>query len=375
MRILVLAEYESLTGGERSFLEAARRITAPDLQLMVAAPRRGRLAEALGRYNIPHVPFDAFNRYGTRRDRSVLRQEIADCISATRADVLHANSVSMSRLAGPVATSMDVPSIGHLRDIMRLSKASIADLNCHDRLLTVSHATRRWYVHAGLERPKTAVAYNGVDGGRFWQRPANGWLHRELQIGPHHTLVGSIGQIGMRKGVDLYVQAATEIACRRADVHFIHAGQRHSRKAEAVTFEKDVLRAAGDGPLQDRFHFLGPREDIEFILNELDLYVHPARQEPLGRVLLEAGASGVPVVATDVGGTREIFPPADRAALLVPPQSATALVDGIMSLLDNPAARSRIGVNARRCVTERFDAAAAANELVSWYRRVGARPR
>ena len=64
---------------------------------------------------------------------------------------------------------------------------------------------------------------------------------------------------------------------------------------------------------------MGVRSDVDRMLGEATLLVHPARQEPLGRVLLEAAAAGIAVVTTTVGGTREIFPPDRNAAILVPP--------------------------------------------------------
>ena len=68
--------------------------------------------------------------------------------------------------------------------------------------------------------------------------------------------------------------------------------------------------------------------------------MHPARQEPLGRVLLEAAAAGVAVVATDVGGTPEIFPPDSESARLVPPDDAAALAAAMLELLDDEALRA-----------------------------------
>ncbi|MFW6169691.1 MAG: glycosyltransferase family 4 protein [Planctomycetota bacterium] len=372
MRVLVLAEYPSLNGGERSFLEAARRITASDVQIVVAAPALGPLAQSLRRYNLPHVPFEPFDDRGARYGRPRLREQIADCMAHSRAELLHANSLSMSRLAGPVGAALGVPGLGHLRDMMGVSRVSVEDLNQHRCLLAVSQATRQWYVDAGLDESKVRVAYNGVDGRRFRPRPPRGVLHQALNIPRQCMLVGSVGQIGMRKGVDLYVDAAARIASRRSDVHFIHVGQRYSRKQEAVAFEEDVLRAANRGPLQGRFHFLGPRDGVERVLNEFDVYVHSARQEPLGRVLLEAGASGLPIVATEVGGTREIFPRSDDAALLVAPQSSVALGDAVEMLLSSPAARRAIGANARRRVTTAFDIHMASRQLEYWYRHAGA---
>ena len=121
------------------------------------------------------------------------------------------------------------------------------------------------------------------------------------------------------------------------------------------------------GPLAGKIHFLGVRDDVPQILNELTLLVHPARQEPLGRVLLEAAAAGLAIVATDVGGTSEIFPPKSAAACLIPPDDVEAMSAAIGKLLDDAAHRQRLAENARRRVEEAFDLKHAVAGLVKHY--------
>jgi glycosyltransferase involved in cell wall biosynthesis len=99
---------------------------------------------------------------------------------------------------------------------------------------------------------------------------------------------------------------------------------------------------------------------------------HPARQEPLGRVLLEAAASGLAIVATDDGGTTEIFPPDSNAARCVPPGDGTALASAVLDSLADDAARRRMGAFARRRAVEAFDAKQAAAALLRNYRDVAA---
>lgn len=371
MRVLVFCEFASLNGGERSLLEAVRRIPVKHIQVTVAAPAAGPLADALRHYELEHLPLDTINELGVRCSRPQLHQLIAERIAESRAQLVHANSVSMSRLVGPVARRLNVPSIGHLRDMIRLSKAAIADIGRHCRLLAVSGATLDWYVNAGLTESKVRVVYNGVDLERFQPRPTQGVLHRSLDIPPKSHLVTGVGQIGMRKGVDLYVEAAAKIAALRPDVHFLYVGKRYSRKDEAVTFERNVLRAATRGPLNGRFHFLGVRDDVELVLNETTLYVHAARQEPLGRVLLEAGAAATAIIATDVGGTKEIFSTSSGCAELVPPESSSVLATAIEKLLNAPHSRRTMGSNARRRVASAFDAEDAARALARTYTDIG----
>jgi len=335
----------------------------------VLAPPDGPLAETLLARGIEVLPFHPRDAAGERLPQKRLREELAGLLRRRRPKLLHANSVSMGRLSGPVAAELQLPSIAHLRDIIKLSTQAVADLNCHGRLLAVSHAVRNFYAACGLATKKTHVLYNGVDPARFRPRPGSGFLHRQLGLPPDAQLIGTIGQISLRKGQDVLARAAATLADDLANVHYVIVGERFSEKDESRKFEAD-LHAAAAGALAGRFHFLGFRDDVERILGELTLLVHPARQEPLGRVLLEAAASGVAVIATDVGGTGEIFPPPSQSARLVPPDDPQALATAILELTGDEALRTRLARAARRRAEEAFDVDRAAAELVGHYREV-----
>ena len=116
-----------------------------------------------------------------------MREELADSCVIVGRPLLHANSLAMGRLSGPVAAELGLPSVSHLRDIIRLSSQAVADLNCHARLLAVSQATRDFHVAAGLAAEKLHVVYNGVDLEEFRPRSPTGYLHRELGLPPERN--------------------------------------------------------------------------------------------------------------------------------------------------------------------------------------------
>lgn len=370
-RVLLLCEYGSLNGGERSLLAVLDGVRAAGYELHVAAPAVGPLASALGEQHILVVPLDLHDARGRRHDLSLCRQQLLAAINAVRPDLVHANSLSMSRLSGPVAATLNLPSIGHLRDIAHVTAAVVRDLNRHTRLLAVSCATRDWYVAAGVSEAKTCVLYNGVDLTRFRPRPPSGYLQRELGLPPDACLVGAIGQIGMRKGLHVLLRAASRVVRACGPAHFVIVGRRYSQKPEALDYERQLQAAAVAAvSLQGHVHFLGVREDVDRLLNELTVLVHAARQEPLGRVLLEAAAAGTPAVATDVGGTREIFPPGTGSALLVPPDDVESLAAAILQLLRDADLRAAIGRAARQRAEQAFDARQAAAALTAHYREL-----
>ena len=432
--ILLLCEYAALNGGERSMLGTLDGVRAAGFSPVVMAPPQGPLAEALAVRQVELLPFQCrtagdcpnfrVSENGTvpfsvteqnRRPQGRLRDELAEKLRRRRPALLHANSLAMARLSGPVAAELRIASLGHMRDIIKLSGRAVADLNCHSRLLAVSHAVRNFHVAGGVAAEKIDVLYNGVDLAEFRPRAATGYLHRELGLPPAAQLIGTIGQISLRKGQDTLLKAAAAIADRLPNVHYLILGERHSEKEESRQFERELHDGAGGalagrsvegdspifadtkigtvptkigtvpakigtaptkigtvptkiGTVPGRVHFLGFRGDVDRLLNELTLLVHPARQEPLGRVLLEAAAAGVAIIATSVGGTPEIFPATSDAARLVPPNDAMALGEAIVELIADPAWRGVMAEAARRRAEEKFDLRTAVEGLLRHYR-------
>jgi glycosyltransferase involved in cell wall biosynthesis len=365
--VLLACEYPTLNGGERSLLAALPEIRRAGLRLAAAAPPRGPLAEAFAAAGVEVVPLELAIDGQHRRPLDEARLLIREAIGRTRPRLVHANSLAMSRLVGPVAAELGIPSLGHLRDIVSLTPPAIADLNRNARLVAVSRATRNWHVAAGLDAGKTFVLHNGVDLAQFRPRPPTGFLHREIGLSPDALIVGAVGQIILRKGWDLLAEAAGQIVADDPRAHFVLVGERHSRKEETVRLETALREAGSNGPLAGRLHLLGRRDDVDRLLAEFTLLVHPARQEPLGRVLLEAAAAGRAIVATDVGGTAEIFPFRSQAAVLVPPDDSTELAMGVASLLADPSDRAERGAAARRRAEEAFGAQRAGAALAGHY--------
>ena len=176
-------------------------------QVCVAAPASGPLAEALRSEGVEIVPFELRDAKGVRFPLAELRRKLAEILRRHRPALLHANSLAMGRLSGPVAAELALPSLSHLRDIVTLSRQAIADLNCHSRLLAVSEATRQFHVAQGLAGEKTHVLYNGIDLERFRPRPPTGYLHQQLGLTRDVPLIGTIGQISLRKGHDVLAAA------------------------------------------------------------------------------------------------------------------------------------------------------------------------
>jgi glycosyltransferase involved in cell wall biosynthesis len=366
-RLLILCEYPTLLGGERSMLATLPAVQAAGFDVHIAAPPTGPLAAAIESSGALRTDWSITDDRGTRRPLDELRADLEQLTRRIEPNLVHANSLSMARVAGPVMAGLGVPSIGHLRDIVKLSTQSMADVNAHRRLIAVSRATRDYHVAQGLDATKCVTIHNGVDLAAFHPRPATGYLHRELDLLKDARFIATIGQIGLRKGTDVVLAAALQIADQLPDIHWLIVGERTSEKDESIEFEQLLHDIAAEPPLAGRVHLLGQRNDVEQLFNECTLLVHAARQEPLARVLLEAAASGVPMIATDVGGTREIFPTEADGALLVPSDNRDALAQAMLTLCRDNTRRGALGRAARRRAEAAFDIRSAAARLIQQY--------
>lgn len=365
MRLLTFFEYPSLNGGEHSYLAIASHLQSLGFTLTAAAPTEGELAVALQANDIELVPFHLHGAAGRLR-RDEICAQITTLVKQQQPDIVHANSLAMSRILGAIAsqlrTDWGVPTLGHLRDIIKLKRAAIADLNQLTQIVTVSQATLDWHVAQGVDAEICTVAYNGVDANVFRPRLQTGWLARELGWPDDSVIILGVGQLGMRKGWNTLTAAFHAICDSFPLARLAIVGERHSTKQEAIQWEAELIaQAEASG---GRFRLLGRRNDVAEMMNEATMLVHPARQEPLGRVLLEAAATGLPIIATAVGGTQEIFPDANQA-VLVPPDDARRLSLEISNLLTDSTLRESLGRAARSRQQEAFTIELAAKRIAA----------
>lgn len=362
--VVIVCEYSTLNGGEQSLLallddEIFCSSSAP--RVTVLAPPDGRFAAALKTRRLAHVPLRLTDDRTRRLPREQIQRQLIETLTHLSPQLVHANSLSMGRLLGSVRGEIAACCLSHIRDIVGLSRAAVDDLNRLDRLVAVSYATRNFHVAQGVIPEKIAVLYNGVDTMRFAPHPRSGYLTHELHLPADAFLIAAIGQIGLRKGQDVLAASALALRDEFPHVHYLLVGERNSTKDENRLFEEQLHSRFNNAGLAARAHFLGYRADVPDLLHEIDLLVHPARQEPLGRVLLEAGAAGVPIIATNVGGTKEIFPAGE--AVLIAPDDPTQLAARLAELIPDETRRQQLGAAARRRMMDTFAATIAARNM------------
>jgi len=357
--VLYLCEFGTVYGGENSLLAVLPHLQQQGYDVSVAGPINTKLEARAQELGVAYVPFAWRDREGIRKPLELLRQELDQLVRQQSVDFVHANSLSVARILGPVERPGSTKFVGHIRDIIKLSRKAVGDVDLLDHVFCVSTATRNYHLQAGLRESNTSVLHNGIDLALFCPTTTS------PQNQPIRLV--SIGQWVMRKGLDTLLAAAHQIHQRGYSFRLDLYGERHSEKQEAVEYVANLKRFVAQNALSDTVSFRGRTDDVPRVFAESDILLHAARQEPWGRVLLEGAACGMPIVATDVGGTREMFPTGQ--AMLVPPDDFQAMGEAVCDLIDDSAARSRLSVSARHRA-ECFDITEYADRLVESYQKI-----
>jgi glycosyltransferase involved in cell wall biosynthesis len=209
---------------------------------------------------------------------------------------------------------------------------------------------------------------NGIDVRRFDRDTLDRRRLRHKRAGlglpPGVPLVGFVGRLVAEKGVREFLAAAQLIRARAPDCRFLLIGPVDREKADALT--SAVAREYG---VHEACHFLGMRQDLPELYALMDVFVLPSHREGFPRVLMEASAMGVPCVATDIRGCREVVEHR-RSGLLVPPRDAGALARAVVSLLADPSWAASLGREGRRFARERFDERTVFEKIKAEYARL-----
>ncbi len=207
-------------------------------------------------------------------------------------------------------------------------------------LVCVSQQMEHWLARIVRVRCPVVQIYNGIDTNLY--RPGNspGRLRRELFLSEDVFLMGIVARLDPIKNHTCLFQAMTLLRRRYSNVHLVVVGD--------GPLGKDLRVLAGDG-----VHFLGERQDVPEILRNLDLFVLPSFKEGISMTILEAMASGLPVVALKVGGNPEIIEHG-RTGCLLEENDPGRLAHVMESYILEPEKGKRQGRWGRETVLKRF---------------------
>jgi glycosyltransferase involved in cell wall biosynthesis/Ser/Thr protein kinase RdoA (MazF antagonist) len=229
-----------------------------------------------------------------------------------------------------------------------------------DGVIAVSDETERSFrAEIGGERNRIEVVCNAVDVELYPPKIDRVVVRTRMGFGPADHVMTMVGTFKRQKGHRYLVEAMASLNGRREDLRVVFVGD--GELMHEVEAQVEESRLAG------RVRFLGSRRDVPELLAASDSFVLPSLWEGLPVALVEAMATGLPVIATSVSGTSQAM--VDGATgWLVPPGDAAALAHAILDLLADPARAARMGSAARARVESAFSGRGQAEHLAALFR-------
>ena len=332
----------------------------------ISAP--GPYVSRVEELGVRHAAVPSFDRAWRPAADARAARELAAVIRRLRPDVLHTHTPKAGVLGRVLGRTLRVPVVvdtchglwtrpdqpAWVRAVV-VGVEGVATRFAHAELYQngEDHSTMsRWAGGRGV------VVGNGVDLTRF---PGAGrdLVRAELGIAPDELLVGGVGRMVREKGIEEYVEAARRLSGRAT---FVWVGPEDDAKP-------DVLRAAALG---QPVRFLGARDDMADVYAALDVFALPSWREGFSRSGMEAAASALPMVLSDIRGCREVGEH-EVDLLLVPPRNPEALTLALGRLLGDPVLRARFASSARARALDQFDQRAVARRSLETYVTVARR--
>jgi glycosyltransferase involved in cell wall biosynthesis len=344
MRIVHLLASSFYGGPERQVLGLARHAPGDVQSHFLSFPERGAAKSFLDEAR--RHGFDSKSLTQNTPHYFACVKEVASELRRLRADLLCCSGYKPDLVGWRAARRTNIPvvSISHgwtsvtwkVRCYERLDKLALRWMNA---VVCVSVAQAQKVRQARVPEAKIVVIKNAVGEEAFAtpqsevRREMLGWFSQ-----PPRWLIGAAGRFSPEKGFAVLVEAASLVIQQRPEAGFVLFGDGPLRG--------NLERMIAARNLQRKLILAGFRSNLSHFLPNLDLNVMSSFTEGLPVILLEAGAAGVPTVATSVGGIPEVLDDG-HSGYIVPAGDAPALAQRIVALLDNEKLRQAMGQAAR----------------------------
>ena len=245
---------------------------------------------------------------------------------------------------------------------------NVCALMVSEGVITVSNARGRDFIESNYISPKKLQLINlSADVNRFqYSLEARNRIRNQFDIKPTDIVCGAMGHFGLEKGIDVVIRSfglmQKELQEKADNVHLLILGkgteEHRARLNELVTNETN-----------GNVHFAGFHPDPESYFSAFDIFVHTPREENGATVLFEAMATGLPIVATQVGGVPEAVIQ-DETGLLAPSEAASELAQCTLKLIDDNDTRQKMGLMGLKRCHSNFTREHYVTKHVDFYREV-----
>ena len=285
-------------------------------------------------------------------------------------DLVHTN-IESTLDAGIAAKLAGLPHISHFRGNTTDSPKPVFDLLTaimnwdSDLIFAISEATAGIFRRRGYDS-KVQVLYNAIELSRFTHPKKEQRVNtrKEWGISPSAPVIGSVGRIHPRKHYEPMLRAFPKVLRRFPEARMVIVGP--AEQVEERAYKASLVELSKSLGITSSLIFVGWRADVETALAGFDLFCITSLNEGFGRVVAEAMAAGLPVVASRMGALPELVLDGETG-LLSEPDDVHALGQSLVKLLASPGLRKNLGRSGRERSYQLFDATRQAEELRAVY--------
>lgn len=391
IKIFYLITKGNFGGAQRYVFELAQSLPKNIFEVTVVMGEGRELREKLNRLGIRTIQLESLGRdikigADWKTFRLLLR-----IIGQEKPDIIHLNSSKIGglgalagRLTGVSKIIFTIHGLAFNEDrpswqkwLIKLSHW-LSILLCHQIIVVAKSLKKQIASWPGVKN-KITIIPNGLENTRFFNRfvarnELLNYFPPEIRQSKNKNAasqnmqarfwIGTISELHKNKGLDILIEA--------------FAGVVKSMLGNSLGWSL-VLAIIGDGDekaslqklihdkrLEDRIFLLGRIPDARNYLNALDIFTLTSRTEALPYTILEAGAAGLPVIASDVGGISEIIPEPEYG-ILVPPGNVKEVEKSLLYLIKKPEYRKLAGTNLKKRISENFSIKKMVEETVGLY--------
>ncbi len=370
MRCVYLITGLAYGGAENQAVQLAMRLKARGWDIvMVSALRPQAYVEDLQAAGIPLYSLGI--RRGVPDPRAISR--FARILKKERPEIVHAHMIHANLLARITRLFIPVPvlictahnveekgRIGSLRIREMAYRATdwLCDLTTH----VCRTGVERYIAEKVVPAHKIRYIPNGLDVHHFYSDPkVRRWVREDLELGNDFVWI-AVGRFDPQKNYRCMLEAFARVMQRKHRVRLVIVGNGSLRPT--------MEQFAEERGISEKVRFLGIRKNVPHLMQAADALVMSSDWEGLPMVLLEAHASSLPVVATDVGGNREVVRDGETG-FLVPPRDPEALAQAMLRLMDLPEEeRQKMGMVARQHIEANFSLDRVVDQWEAVYREL-----
>jgi glycosyltransferase involved in cell wall biosynthesis len=237
-------------------------------------------------------------------------------------------------------------------------------LKFFDAIIAVSYQTKSLVTAAWVREDRVTVIQNALRVELFVPNRDKPIFRKQYGIARHALVFGNIGRLSPEKGQLEFLQAARQFLLTKPDAVFVIVGTGPDAQRLRAYVQQDMM--------MENVIFTGYREEMLSVYDGLDLVVQSSYTEGMPNVVLEALLMGVPVVATDVGGTSEIITHRETG-ILIEAGNIKSLVNSMREFVEKPSCYAEMAARGSCDIRERFDHKRRIEALSSLYKRLAAR--